>query len=182
MEVVTVRLTDEQRLLVQDNRGLVYPVANRYKARIRSGELDDMLQDGFCGLCRAAQLFDPERGFKFSTYATGWIWSKIAAGRRLRRGTKRNIESPQFQQSPFDLMAHHDGGGARVDSADHAEALLRMLGRAERTVIVRRFGLGGNRAETFRQIGHKMGITGPRVKQIQDAAIAKLAYTAANGR
>jgi RNA polymerase primary sigma factor len=40
-------------------------------------ELDDLAQSGMIGLVRAVEMFDPGRGFKFSTYATNWIRQSI---------------------------------------------------------------------------------------------------------
>lgn len=65
--------------LVSSNMGLVHAVVNnqyRHKAfKQHRGEItmDELVQEGSLGLIRAAELFDPERGLRFSTYATIWI-------------------------------------------------------------------------------------------------------------
>jgi RNA polymerase primary sigma factor len=61
--------------LVLANLRLVMSVAYRY--RRRGLAWDDLLQEGVCGLMRAADKYDPERGFKFSTYATWWIMQSV---------------------------------------------------------------------------------------------------------
>lgn len=53
------------------NLGLVFKVAGRFRGRGLS--FRDLVQEGNLGLMRAVDLFDPERGFRFSTYAVWWI-------------------------------------------------------------------------------------------------------------
>jgi len=56
---------------VAANQRLVVAVARRYQHR--GLPLDDLVQEGTVGLLRAIDLFDPARGYKFSTYAVWWI-------------------------------------------------------------------------------------------------------------
>jgi RNA polymerase primary sigma factor len=61
--------------LVSCNMGLVRAVCKNYarKAHYRGIPVEELVQEGSMGLIRAAELFDPAKGLRFSTYATIWI-------------------------------------------------------------------------------------------------------------
>jgi RNA polymerase sigma factor (sigma-70 family) len=60
--------------LVERHRGLVIAQARRFTGRLPVGmEEADLIQEGFIGLCLAAQGFDPDAGVRFSTYAYRWV-------------------------------------------------------------------------------------------------------------
>lgn len=70
--------------LIESNMRLVINIAKTYRSR--SIPLEDLIQEGAIGLMQAAERFDPEKGFRFSTYATHWV--RQAIGRAIDNKSK----------------------------------------------------------------------------------------------
>ena len=71
--MMTAREAKQQ--MVQSNMRLVVSIARKY-SNVGVG-LQDLIQEGSLGLSRAAEKFEPKRGFKFSTYASWWIQQSV---------------------------------------------------------------------------------------------------------
>lgn len=119
---------DRERL-INNNMGLVHACANKFRGR--GLEYEDMFQAGCVGLVKAADAFDPSRGFAFSTYAVPVILGEI---RRMFR----------------------DGGAVKVgralkkkaqDAMREKERLANLLGRSPTVTELSR-ALGLELAET----------------------------------
>lgn len=64
-----------RKRMIESNLRLVVKIARHYYNR--GLEFSDLIEEGNLGLLRAVEKFDPERGFRFSTYATWWIRQTI---------------------------------------------------------------------------------------------------------
>ena len=74
------RGTKARDRLVTANLRWAFALARKYKPLGTSMTFDDLVQEATIGLIRAAEMFDPERGYKFSTYSFWWLRQGINRG------------------------------------------------------------------------------------------------------
>ena len=70
-----VNVADNMLKLWQQNRRFIFKMANRYRGQ---AEEDDLIQEGYLGLCRAVDGYDPDQGVDFLPYAGNWIRQGMA--------------------------------------------------------------------------------------------------------
>jgi RNA polymerase primary sigma factor len=95
-----------KQLLVTANIGLVHAVVKgQFNKFHKSGlSFEEVVQEGSLGLLRAAELFDPSRGLRFSTYATIWIKGSLSNSHMVE-----TIKLPQREKTKWNkIVRAHD--------------------------------------------------------------------------
>lgn len=114
---------EARQKMIEHNLRLVVSIAKHYINR--GVVLLDMIEEGNLGLMRAIDKFEPERGFRFSTYATWWIRQNIERAimnqaRTVRLPVHMVRELNQVLRAKYHLEAqHHDGKEATVEDIAH---------------------------------------------------------------
>lgn len=167
--------------ILQSNTRLVMSVVKKFVTPQQS--FDELLSDGIYSLMQAAEKFDYDRGFRFSTYAY----------RAIARNTYRKINDRQKENARCALnseeavlgAADESGSSSVYDEAwDRLRGLLGQmmdrLDRRERFIIRSRYALGAHRkVRTFQCLADKLGVSKERVRQLEQRAVAKLQAFAA---
>ena len=169
-------------VIVRVNLPLVLAMAKR--TRLTHIDFNEMISEGNMALLRSVEKFDCGRGFKFSTYSCRAIlksFSRVAMRASRYRGRFPTEFDPTMERSDY---AETKRAGVKADCVDELKDILVAnvadLSTVERTVINERFAIGkpdfgdDTSPKTLEQVGHLIGVTKERVRQIQNKALKKI--------
>lgn len=180
--------------LIKAHARLVLTRARKKYRRNSHLQIEDLTQEGFIGLMRAVNKFDPTRGVQFSTYATIWIDHFI---QRVYENEEFMIRFPSYRHE----IANSEGKplqnltellGVSVDSFHDLEwvqyqpelesqelslptGALDNLEPREKQVLILYYGIEeGSKPATLREIGVLLGISHEKVRIIRNKALVKI--------
>lgn len=177
---------DARNKLVTSNLKFVASVAKNYIGMGLS--YSDLIAEGNCGLMKAMDRFDYERGYKTISYSVWWIRQSILDALQNRKGIDGDPLPEDYEPeiADDDICGETESEGAKnlqiiSDSHQLTEesraligGLIESLDDRERVIITEYFGIGMNKPLTLEEIGEEMNLTKERVRQLKERALKKL--------
>ena len=174
-----------RNLLVEHNLRLVAHIVKKYHNLDR--EKEDMISIGVIGLIKAINTYDISKGHRLVTYAARCIENELLM--MLRQEKKILREVSLYEPIGTDQEGNHislldiisTDEAALVDQylhkyyLSHLEQEVFLLEDSrERTIILKRYGLCGNKPHTQKEVAAMMGISRSYVSRIEKKALEKL--------
>lgn len=152
-------------------------LANHVAAGFASPQitLDDLKSEAYLTLVRAVEIFDPSRGYRFSTYATN------AIRHNLYRLVQRVQRKRQFEASSEGLEWIHgeeQGSGHRqvAQAWPIVERSVNELDAREQFIVRTRYLQSESTKVTLQTLAKQMGVSRERVRQLEQRGLAKLRH------
>ena len=170
--------------LIEHNLRLVVYIARRFE---NTGiNIEDLISIGTIGLIKAVGTYKPAKNIKLATYASRCIENEILMHLRKTAGQKSEVplDEPLSTDWNGNELLLSDILGTESDivmkpmeeDADRqllADALEKLTDR-EREIITLRFGLGGRREHTQKEVADKMGISQSYISRLEKRIIKRL--------
>ena len=174
-----------KNMLIEHNLRLVAHIVKKYYA---IGEQEDLISIGTIGLIKAASTFDYEKSKKFSTYASKCIENEVLMHFRSRRKSASDVSLSEPVDTDregnsltlMDIMSEEIDMVGQIDlqlkSAQLRQYIESFLDDREREIIALRYGLGGRRPLTQREVAKRLGISRSYVSRIEKKAVEVLRW------
>ena len=173
-----------KQTLIEHNLRLVVYIARRFE---NTGiNIEDLISIGTIGLIKAVNTFDANKNIKLATYASRCIENEILMYLRKTSNHRLEISLDEPLNTDWDgnelLLSEVLGTDSDMvmrpleDDADRqllAQALAKLSER-EQNIIVMRFGLGGRRERTQKEVADLMGISQSYISRLEKRIILRL--------
>ena len=179
------RRSEAKRLLIERNLRLVAHIARKYVNA--EEDMEDLISIGTIGLIKAVDSFDPNKNPRLAAYAARCIDNELLMMLRSKKKTSREVslfepigtDREGNEISLLDVMEQEQPD--IVEEMEKARRLGELYGlldselsEREREVLTLRYGLGGGREVTQKEIGEKLGISRSYVSRIEKKALGKM--------
>ena len=175
---------EARRLLIEHNLRLVVFIARRFE---NTGiPLEDLISIGTIGVIKAVGTFDAAKKIKMATYASRCIENEILMFLRKTSKLRLEVSLDEPLKTDWDgnelllsdvLGTRPDTVSAGLDEEIEREILrqaLEHLGERERSIIKLRFGLGGQRERTQKEVADLLGISQSYISRLEKRILNRL--------
>jgi len=173
-----------KRSLIEHNLRLVVYISRRFE---NTGvNLEDLISIGTIGLIKAVSTFQPSKNIKLATYASRCIENEILMHLRKISSQRSEVSFDEPLNTDWDgnelllsdVLGTEDDEVSRPLEEDVERQLLReavdRLGEREKRIITMRFGLGGGRERTQKEVADLMGISQSYISRLEKRIILRL--------
>ncbi len=169
--------------LIEHNLRLVAHIVKKYYT---SDEQDDLISIGTIGLIKAVNTFKPDKKIRLATYAARCIENEILMHFRNNKKYAQDVyisdpidtDKNGNTLTLIDIIADDSNIDDEIDTKIKLQKLRVILNgtleERELQIINMRYGLGGEREQTQREIAKRLGISRSYVSRIETAALEKL--------
>ena len=170
--------------LIEHNLRLVAHIVKKYYTA--GCDQDDLISIGTIGLIKAISTFKNEKGIRLATYAARCIENEILMYFRNMKKTAQDVyisdpidtDKEGNTLTLIDVIADDSDIAEEIDKKMKIEKLKVIIGgvldERELEIINARYGLGGGKELTQREVARRLGISRSYVSRIEKAALSKL--------
>ena len=175
---------EAKRMLIEHNLRLVVYIAKRFE---NTGVgIEDLVSIGTIGLIKAINTFKADKNIKLATYASRCIENEILMYIRKNAPTRAEISIDEPLNTDWDgnelllsdiLGSEDDSISYEIEVMEERMAIRRavaQLSRREREIIELRYGMGGRRELTQKEVADRLGISQSYISRLEKKIIAKL--------
>lgn len=171
-------------ILISHNLRLVVYIAKKFDS-CGTG-LEDLISIGTIGLIKAVNTYKSDRGIKLATYASRCIENEILMYIRKNASHKGDVSIDEPLNTDWDgnelllsdiLESNDEPIGRELEKSEDEKTVRRAiasLDEREREIIEMRYGLGGRRELTQKQVADKLGISQSYISRLEKRIIERL--------
>ena len=175
---------EARNILIERNLRLVAHIMKKYYAQ--TNDQEDLISIGTIGLIKGISTFDPDKGTRLATYAARCVENEILMYFRSQKKTAQDVSLSGYIETGKDgnalsLMEVVASEEDLFDDLSNREmcgklyqAMEKCLSKRERDILTMRYGLGGRKVLTQREIAAQCGISRSYVSRIEKKAMKKL--------
>ena len=175
---------EASKKLIEHNLRLVAHVTKKYYSM--TADSDDLISIGTIGLIKAVNSFDYEKGTRLATYAARCIENEVLMHLRAQKKNAQDISMSEPIDSDSDgnpltfsdIVFVDDTIADDIDTGEKTQKIYeyvnKMKNKAEKEIIILRYGLYNTKPLTQREVAQRLGISRSYVSRIEKRVLEKM--------